>query len=92
MSDECLTLAQNLNAVRGIAKVAAEHNLPLSVDMQDGYGAQLEEGIRGIIGLGAVGCNIEDFGRELGGGEGGMYSVEEACGRIRRVMSVAKVR
>ena len=85
LSDDDLTLEANLRAVSAIAKVAKQHNLPLTVDMQDGFGAQLEEGVRSVIELGAVGMNLEDFGRE----KGGLYTVEEACDRIRRAMSVA---
>lgn len=49
--------------------------------------------MRAVIKLGAVGINLEDFGREVkgvdGGEGGGLYSVEEAMERIRRVMRVA---
>lgn len=86
LSDDELDLETNLRAVRVIAKVAATHNLPLTVDFQDGFGTQLEEGVRAVIQLGAVGINLEDFGREVGG----LHSIEEQCGRIRRVMAVAR--
>lgn len=86
LPDEDLTLEVNLRAVSAIAKVAAKHNLPLTVDFQDGFGEQLDEGVRKVIELGAVGINLEDFGRE----KEGLYSVEEAQERIRRVMRVAE--
>ncbi|KAF3033212.1 hypothetical protein E8E12_004838 [Didymella heteroderae] len=86
LSDDELDLDTNLRAARIIAKVAATHNLPLTVDFQDGFGAQLEDGVRAVIQLGAVGINLEDFGREVGG----LYSVEEQCERIRKVMAVAR--
>lgn len=86
LSDDDLNLDTNLRAAGIIAQVAAAHNLPLTVDFQDGFGPQLEDGVRAVIRLGAVGINLEDFGREIGG----LYSIEQQCERIRKVMSVAK--
>jgi 2-methylisocitrate lyase-like PEP mutase family enzyme len=60
LKDEELTLAKNLAACALIAEVVAKKNLPLSLDLQDGYGEQLEDCIKGAIEIGAVGCNIED--------------------------------
>jgi 2-methylisocitrate lyase-like PEP mutase family enzyme len=84
--DEELTLDINLRAVEAIAKVAKENTLPLSVDFQDGFGDQLEEGLRAVIKLGAVGINLEDFDRQTNA----LFPVEEAQERIRKVMEVAK--
>ncbi|KAJ4403243.1 hypothetical protein N0V91_006646 [Didymella pomorum] len=86
LTDDELDLSTNLRAARIIAKVAATHNLPLTVDFQDGFATQLEEGVRAVIQLGAVGINLEDFGREIGG----LYGVDEQCERIRKVMAVAR--
>jgi 2-methylisocitrate lyase-like PEP mutase family enzyme len=84
--DQDLDLATNLRACSAIARVARQHNLPLTVDMQDGYGAQLEDGVRAVIALGVVGINLEDLDRETDG----LYSISEACARIQRVMCVAR--
>jgi 2-methylisocitrate lyase-like PEP mutase family enzyme len=86
LSDDDLTLTVNMRAVESIAKVAAAHNLPLTVDLQDGFGDELEEAVRRVIELGGVGINLEDYGREIDG----LYGVEEQCSRIRRVMVVAR--
>lgn len=86
LADDDLTLDINLRAITAIAKVAKEFDKPLTVDFQDGFGTQLEEGMRAIIRAGAVGCNLEDLGRE----KGGLYDVAEAQERIRRVLKVAK--
>lgn len=85
LADDDLDLDTNLRAARVIAKVAAAHNLPLTVDFQDGFGAQLEDGVRAVISLGAVGINLEDFSRETGA----LYSTEQQCKRIRKVVAVA---
>ncbi|KAL1801656.1 hypothetical protein ACET3X_001998 [Alternaria dauci] len=86
LSDDDLTLDVNLRAVESIARVAAAHDLPLTVDLQDGFGDELEEGVRRVIELGAVGINLEDYGREIGG----LYGVEEQCRRIRCAVVVAR--
>ncbi|KAF2248730.1 PEP phosphonomutase-like protein [Trematosphaeria pertusa] len=85
LPDPELTLDANLRAAEAIAKVAKESNKPLTVDFQDGYGDQLEDGIRKLIKLGAVGINLEDFSRETDG----LYPVETAQERIRKAMKVA---
>lgn len=86
LSDDNLDLATNLRAAHAIANVAAKHNLPLTVDFQDGFGAQLEEGVSAVLRAGAVGINLEDFARE----ERGLYSVDVQCERVRTVMRVAR--
>ncbi|KAF2703338.1 PEP phosphonomutase-like protein [Pleomassaria siparia CBS 279.74] len=77
LDDADLTLEVNLGAIKAIAKVAKEFNKPLTADFQDGFGEQLEEGVREVIRAGVVGINLEDFGRGL------------AQGRIERVIKVA---
>jgi 2-methylisocitrate lyase-like PEP mutase family enzyme len=95
LEDHDLDLDTNLRAVRAIGKVARLAGKPLSVDLMDGFGERLEEGVKGIVGAGAVGCNLEDLGRDVGKGEGGkgkggLYSIEEQQNRIRRVLKVAE--
>ncbi|KAF1955789.1 PEP phosphonomutase-like protein [Byssothecium circinans] len=85
VEDPELTLDTNIRAVEGIAKIAKQFNKPLTADFQDGYGNRLEEGVKKLIGLGVVGCNIEDYDGE----KNGLWSVEEAVGRIERVLKVA---
>jgi 2-methylisocitrate lyase-like PEP mutase family enzyme len=89
LDDADLTLEVNLRAIKAIAKVAKELKLPLTADFQDGFGDQLEEGIREVVRAGVVGINLEDFGRELGD-KGDLYPIEIAQKRIRRALEVAK--
>ena len=88
LDDKDLTLDVNIRAIRAIAGVAKEFNKPLTADLQDGFGDQLEEAIREVIRAGAVGINLEDFGRELGE-KGDLYPVEVAQERIRRALKIA---
>ncbi|KAI0503156.1 Phosphoenolpyruvate/pyruvate domain-containing protein [Xylaria bambusicola] len=88
LEDEQLTLNINVAAVKGIAKVAAEFNKPLSVDIQDAYGPELEKAINALIDLGVAAINLEDC--ELATGE--LYTPAEAASRIERVLEVAKER
>ncbi|PVI03506.1 PEP phosphonomutase-like protein [Periconia macrospinosa] len=85
IEDQELTLADNLRAITGIAKVAATYNKPLTADLQDGYGAELQDAVKRLIELGVVGCNLEDFSR----GRNGLYEVDEAVSRIELVLRVA---
>jgi 2-methylisocitrate lyase-like PEP mutase family enzyme len=85
IEDDDLTFETNLHAVKGIAKVAAEFKKPLTVDLQDGYGDQLDEAIRELIKLGVVGINLEDVDKETQK----LYPVETAVSRIQRVLKVA---
>jgi 2-methylisocitrate lyase-like PEP mutase family enzyme len=85
LPDASLDLDTNLRAISCIAPIAHAHNLPLTVDMQDGFGDRLEEGVRKVIELGAVGINLEDYSRE----DDGLYTIPEAQERIRKVMSIA---
>jgi 2-methylisocitrate lyase-like PEP mutase family enzyme len=85
LADDDLDLPTLLRAASAIGRVAATHSLPLTVDLQDGFGARLVDAVREVIKLGAVGINLEDFGRDIGA----LYSVEEQCERIRRVVRVA---
>lgn len=62
------------------------NGIPLTADLQDGYGERLEEAVRRLLELGGVGCNLEDWDR----GRGGFYSVAEAAERVRRVVETAR--
>ena len=86
LSDDDLTLSENLRAIRTISPIAQEFHLPLTVDFQDGFGSSLEDGVRELLHLGAVGLNIEDFSRE----KKGLYDVVEAQERIKTILLVAR--
>ncbi|KAL3465853.1 FAD dependent oxidoreductase-domain-containing protein [Aspergillus heterothallicus] len=86
--DNDLTLSQNIAIVRSIASaltVDGLRRLPLSVDVQDGY-ADVAETINEVIGLGAVGCNIEDFNNRAGQ----MRTLSDAVSRIKLATHTAQ--
>ncbi|KAI1438551.1 Phosphoenolpyruvate/pyruvate domain-containing protein [Xylaria sp. CBS 124048] len=86
INDDELTLETNLAGVGAIAAVAASLDKPLTVDIQDGYGAQLEEAIGALIDLGVAGANLEDSKPTTGE----LYDADEAAARIGRALVVAK--
>lgn len=85
LEDPELTLDVNLRGAAAVARVAKAFNKPLTVDFQDGYGDQLEEGVRKLVEIGAVGINLEDFSRE----RDGLYSIDEAAARVKTALKVA---
>ncbi|KAF2733836.1 Phosphoenolpyruvate/pyruvate domain-containing protein [Polyplosphaeria fusca] len=84
--DDAMTLETNLTAISLIGKEAIRVQKPLTVDIQDGYGSQLEDAIKGLIKRGAVGCNLEDCDKE----SQKIYPVAAAVDRIKKVLSIAK--
>ncbi|KAG4430018.1 hypothetical protein IFR05_014501 [Cadophora sp. M221] len=92
IADEELSLPQNLSSVSQFAPLIRDAGLPLSMDLQDGYGDQIVEAITGAISIGAVGANIEDSYPEkgFGGGMACLRSVEESTERIKKVIETAK--
>jgi 2-methylisocitrate lyase-like PEP mutase family enzyme len=85
-TDDDLTLDINLAAVKGIADVSREFNKPLTVDIQDGYGSQIENAITRLIEYGTAGINLEDYDRTTGK----LYDIEVAADRIRLSLGVAR--
>ena len=85
IADDDMTLSQNLEGVRNVARVVSKSNLPLTVDLQDGY-SSVGESIRAVIELGAVGCNLEDVECQTQR----LRSIEEASGRIQSAMEAAR--
>jgi 2-methylisocitrate lyase-like PEP mutase family enzyme len=85
--DDDMTLEENLHAARAIGEVAAKHNKPFTVDLQDGYGERLVEAIQKlVVEAGAVGINLEDCDKDTHT----MYPVDVAVKRIRTAIETAK--
>jgi len=86
VEDDNLTQEANLAAAKVITSVVKKYQTPVSVDIQDGYGDQLEEVIRALLQMGVVGVNLEDCDKATHN----MYDVNEAVARIKRVLAVAQ--
>lgn len=90
--DADLTYEAHFSSLSPIATHVRAADLPLTIDLQDGYGTRLEEAITSAIRLGAVGANIEDSFPDQGfskGVEGSLRSTEEQVQRIRTALRVA---
>src|SRR4029453_6745253 len=75
-------VAQRGAAIHGVA------DLPVSADLENGYGASpadAAEAIRWVAGAGAVGGSIEDFDRE----SRQLYEIGHAADRIRAAVEAA---
>jgi 2-methylisocitrate lyase-like PEP mutase family enzyme len=93
VKDEELTLDQNLTAIARLAPHARRAGLPLTVDLQDGYGLQIANAVRAVVESGAHGANIEDSIPSAGysrGLEGSLYALEEQVTRLTAALSAAK--
>ncbi|KAI1750550.1 phosphoenolpyruvate phosphomutase-domain-containing protein [Xylaria castorea] len=84
LADADLSLGANLIRISQLAPRVRAAGLPLTVDIQDGYGDRLDEVVAAVVKAGAVGANVEDM-RE----DGGLWSCEEQVERLKRVMRVA---
>jgi 2-methylisocitrate lyase-like PEP mutase family enzyme len=74
--------------VEHVSTLVAASDLPISVDLENGFGAAPEHAARAIeavAAVGAVGGSIEDWG-----GEAGIYGVEAAAERIAAAAAVAR--
>lgn len=93
LHDEELTMEDNYAAASKIAarieKEGKAETIPLTVDLQDGYGERLGEAVEKIIRLGVVGCNLEDSTTDVKNGKVDLINPEEHAARIRKVMIVA---
>lgn len=93
IKDEELTLEQNLAAIQKIVPAVQKAGLPLSVDLQDGYGDQIVNVVRRAVEMGAHGANIEDsipaegFGKGI---EGSLYGMNDQVTRLKMALKAAR--
>ncbi|KAF4779293.1 hypothetical protein HER10_EVM0002584 [Colletotrichum scovillei] len=93
VKDEDLELEQNMAAIGQLAPAAKAAGLPLSVDLQDGYGDLIDEVVTEVVTLGASGANIEDSIPSAGfekGIEGSLYGVETQVARLKSALEAAR--
>jgi 2-methylisocitrate lyase-like PEP mutase family enzyme len=73
-----------------VAQIAAAVALPVSADLEAGYGPAAEDvaaAVRGVLSAGAIGCNIEDA---TGSPHTPLFDIELACDRIRAGAEIAQ--
>ncbi|KAF5632858.1 carboxyphosphonoenolpyruvate phosphonomutase [Fusarium sp. NRRL 52700] len=85
IQDEELTLEQNMEAISKVAPLAKAAGIPLSADLQDGYGSQIESTVKRAVELGVVGANIEDVSSETSE----FYSIDEQVQRLKTALKAA---
>lgn len=86
LEDDDLDFDTNINAARGMVKVADKLGKPLTIDIQNAYGDRLEEAFTTLVDMGVVGVNLEDVDKDTGK----QYSVDEAVKRIKRARKVVE--
>ncbi|EHK20033.1 uncharacterized protein TRIVIDRAFT_216419 [Trichoderma virens Gv29-8] len=93
IKDEELTMVQNLEAISRIAPLAEQAGLPLSVDLQDGYGDLITAVVTAAVEYGAAGANLEDSIPSAGFGKGisgSLYKLDNQVARLKRAVDAAK--
>jgi 2-methylisocitrate lyase-like PEP mutase family enzyme len=74
------------NAIARICRVVPE--VPVTADIESGYGLAPEELVRRLLEAGAVGCNLEDT--DHAGGSRGLRSADEQARRLRSFKAAAR--
>lgn len=90
--DEELTFEQNIAAIRAVAPLCQQAGLPLSSDLQDGYGTRIEHVVTAAVQAGVSGANIEDSIPSAGYGKGisgSLYPVDEQVLRLKTALDAA---
>ncbi|MFL5891465.1 MAG: isocitrate lyase/phosphoenolpyruvate mutase family protein [Solirubrobacterales bacterium] len=85
-TDGAQTLQETVAHVRALSEAT---DLPISVDLENGYGPAPQDAARAIAAVaeaGAVGGSIEDWDRD----EGRLYELEEATERIDAAVDAAR--
>lgn len=92
--DEDLNFEQNITAIRHLARLCQQAGMPLSADLQDGYGTRIEEIVTAAVQAGVSGANIEDsipstaYGK---GVAGSLYPLDEQVRRLKSALKAATV-
>jgi 2-methylisocitrate lyase-like PEP mutase family enzyme len=92
VKDEELSAEQNLDFISRIGPICRAAGLPLSVDVQDGYGDKIESVVTDVVRAGASGANIEDSIPSAGfdhGIEGSLYPLDEQVRRLKAALRAA---
>ena len=69
-----------------VARIARSASVPVTADLEAGYGLSPEEVVERLLDAGAVGCNLEDTDHHRGGG---LVDADESAERLRAVRHAA---
>ncbi len=78
-------------ALANLQRISSKVNLPVTFDLEGGYGKspeKIKENITKVIEAGAVGVNFED--QIIGGECKGLYSIKDQCIRIKAIHDAAE--
>ncbi|KAJ3036786.1 hypothetical protein HDV00_002398 [Rhizophlyctis rosea] len=96
LEDDELTFDLNLRSIKLVAQTLRKKGkhleVPLTADLQSGYGDDLDHVITEAISAGIVGCNLEDAYHPDGNphSPADLYTISEQISRIQRVLSIAR--
>lgn len=82
--DDCMPIDVAFGAVAAVAKAVS---VPVTADIEAGYGLGPDELVEQLLAAGAVGCNIEDTDHH---GEGPLLDADHQAERIRAVKEAAR--
>lgn len=90
--DEELSYEQNLAAIKQVALLCQKAGVPLTSDLQDGYGSQIAQIVTAAVEAGVSGANIEDSIPSAGFGKGiagSLYPLDEQVRRLKSALKAA---
>lgn len=73
-------------AFEALRRISSAVNVPVTADLESGYGLAADEFVERLLAAGAVGCNLEDTDHR----SGSIRSVDSAAERIARVHEAAE--
>lgn len=79
--------------VRAVAKIVNAVSVPVSADIEGGYGpsaAEVAQTVAAVLDAGAVGVNLEDADRHVG--SAGLLDIDDQCRRIAAAREAAERR
>jgi 2-methylisocitrate lyase-like PEP mutase family enzyme len=76
-------------AFDAVARIAAAVTVPVTADIEAGYGLDADELVARLLGAGAVGCNLEDTDHH-GAGDGVLVDVDAQAARIAAVKEAGR--
>jgi len=82
-------------ALAAVARIAAAVDVPLSADVENGFGADaagVADTVRGVLDAGAVGINLEDSIWHRAPGDGPLRAVAESAERVAAARAAADER